>query len=109
MVVKSKSTSEKAPNPSVYLSPNDLLFINQGVQNGISNCVCFNTVTEQFICIDFIEETESHALIGLWDEVTHLGTIPVFKKNIDDQTLETIAASIWNEFHRADSVMSLLS
>lgn len=109
MLGKSNTTSEKDPGPSVYLSSNDLLFINQEIRNGISNCICFNTVAEQFICIDFIEETESNALIGLWDGVTHLGTIPVFKKNIDDQTLETIAASIWNEFHRADSAMGLLS
>jgi hypothetical protein len=103
-----RTIKDQLNGPS-HIDPEELLFLSLKEQRGTSTFSLLNTKTGRFIFIDFLEEMPAHALTALWENDRYLGRLPILKTSIDDRTLETITASVWNEFHSADYCLAMLN
>ncbi len=80
----------------------------------ITTLLVRNTFTDSYLFIYFLEETERYILVELWDENRSLGILPILKSEeanriIRNESIETIAAFIWQSYQDSQSGVGLLN
>lgn len=89
-------------------------FLNYDCGEIISTLLVRNTSTEKLLGIAFLEETDRHLLIELWEEDRNFGALPILKDEeviriIKNEPMEKIASFIWQRYRDSQSGLRMLN